>query len=91
VLQNRERFWNIVINKQKRKLHITSYIRKTLCATLTGGLGERFYLLVYEKIKIYSEKFITNNSENNYKLSYTFIKTEPTLQKKKKNLSLKKV
>jgi hypothetical protein len=54
-------------------------------------LGERFYLLVYEKIKIYSEKFITNNSENNYKLSYTFIKTETTLQEKKKNLSLQKV
>jgi hypothetical protein len=27
--------------------------------------------LVYEIIKIYSEKFTTNNSENNYKLSYT--------------------
>jgi len=27
--------------------------------------------MVYEKIKIYSEKFTTNNSENNYKLSYT--------------------
>jgi len=26
---------------------------------------------VYEIIKIYSEKFTTNNSENNYKLSYT--------------------
>jgi hypothetical protein len=27
--------------------------------------------MVYETIKIYSEKFTTNNSENNYKLSYT--------------------
>jgi hypothetical protein len=27
--------------------------------------------VVYETIKIYSEKFTTNNSENNYKLSYT--------------------
>jgi hypothetical protein len=27
--------------------------------------------VVYEIIKIYSEKFTTNNSENNYKLSYT--------------------
>jgi hypothetical protein len=40
--------------------------------------------LVYEKIKIYSEKFITNNSENNYKLSYTFIKIETNLQEKRK-------
>ena len=35
-----------------------------------GGLGGKV-LLVYETIKIYSEKFITNNSENNLKLSYT--------------------
>ena len=35
-----------------------------------GGLGGKV-LLVYETIKIYSEKFITNNSENNQKLSYT--------------------
>jgi hypothetical protein len=27
--------------------------------------------VVYETIKIYSEKFTTNNYENNYKLSYT--------------------
>jgi hypothetical protein len=27
--------------------------------------------MVYETFKIYSEKFTTNNSENNYKLSYT--------------------
>jgi hypothetical protein len=52
--------------------------------------GERIFLLVYEIIKIYSEKFITNNSENKYKLSYTFIKIEPPLQEKKEKSLPKK-
>jgi hypothetical protein len=36
-----------------------------------AGVGCLFFLKVYEKIKIYSEKFITNNSENKQEISYT--------------------
>ena len=43
--------------------------------TGTAAAGETwFYVgMVYEIIKIYSEKFITNNSENKKKLSYTIL------------------
>jgi hypothetical protein len=38
-----------------------------LLAFLLGG----FTIMVYETIKLYSEKFTTNNSENKQELSYT--------------------